>query len=116
MQIMITHGSLSRTRVLQFNRLQLAAALFALAILLALLSGAVYHFIFLKAAREGWPLVSQVVKLVVRDENAQRDQDQQSRAKIHMDHRRPARYRLAFHHAVECFLHPVTDQVIYPNQ
>ena len=73
MQIMITHGSLSRTRVLQFNRLQLAAALFALAILLALLSGAVYHFIFLKAAREGWPLVSQVVKLVVRDENAQRD-------------------------------------------
>jgi murein DD-endopeptidase MepM/ murein hydrolase activator NlpD len=33
----------------------------------------VYHFIFLKAAREGWPVVSQLVKLVVRDEFAQRD-------------------------------------------
>ncbi|MDZ7814057.1 MAG: hypothetical protein U5L74_13540 [Ideonella sp.] len=38
-----------------------------------LLSGTVYHFVFLKAAREGWPVVSQLVKLVVRDEFAQRD-------------------------------------------
>ena len=38
-----------------------------------LLSGAVYHFIFLKAAREGWPVVSQIGALVVRDEIAQRD-------------------------------------------
>lgn len=38
-----------------------------------LLSGAVYHFIFLKAARERWPVVSQVVSFVIRDEFAQRD-------------------------------------------
>jgi murein DD-endopeptidase MepM/ murein hydrolase activator NlpD len=38
-----------------------------------LLSGAIYHFVFVTAAREGWPVVSQVVKLVVRDEFAQRD-------------------------------------------
>ena len=38
-----------------------------------LISGPVYHFIFLKAAREGWPVVSQLVKLMVRDEIAQRD-------------------------------------------
>ena len=73
MQIMITHGSLAHTRVLQFNRWQLGLALAALVAVLMLLSGAVYHFIFLKAAREGWPIVSQVVRLVVRDEFAQRD-------------------------------------------
>lgn len=73
MQILITHGSLARTRVLRFNRWQLGAALLALTVLLTLLSGTVYNFVFLKAAREGWPIVSQLVKLVVRDEFAQRD-------------------------------------------
>jgi murein DD-endopeptidase MepM/ murein hydrolase activator NlpD len=73
MQIMITHGSLARTRVLHFNRLQLAGMLAALIVVLTLLSGTVYHFVFLKAAREGWPVVSQLVKLIVRDEFAQRD-------------------------------------------
>jgi len=73
MQILITHGSLARTRVLSFNRRQLAAALALLVVLLMLLSGTIYHAVFLKAAREGWPVVSQIVKLVVRDEFAQRD-------------------------------------------
>ena len=73
MQILITHGSLAQTRVLQFNRLQLGVSLAALAAVLMLLSGAIYHFVFLTAAREGWPVVSQIVKLVVRDEFAQRD-------------------------------------------
>jgi murein DD-endopeptidase MepM/ murein hydrolase activator NlpD len=73
MQILITHGTLARTRVLRFNRWQLAGALTALVAALALISGMVYHFIFLKAAREGWPVVSQIVRLVVRDEFAQRD-------------------------------------------
>jgi len=73
MQIMITHGSLANTRVLQLNRVQLALSLGALAALLMLFSGLVYHFVLLKAAREGWPVVSQVVRLVVRDEFAQRD-------------------------------------------
>ena len=73
MQILITHGTLARTRVLRFNRWQLVAALGALMLVLALLSGAVYHYIFLKAAREGWPVVSQIMRLVVRDEFAQRD-------------------------------------------
>ena len=44
-----------------------------LAIVFLLASGTIYHFIFLKAAREGWPIVSQIVRLVVRDEIAQRD-------------------------------------------
>ncbi len=73
MQILITHSSVVRTRVMHFSRIQLVAAALALVVLLTLMSGIVYHFIFLKAAREGWPVVSQIVKLVVRDEFAQRD-------------------------------------------
>ena len=73
MQIMITNGSLARTRVMQLNRIQLGLAFAALLVVLTLLSGTVYHFVFLKAAREGWPVVSQIVRLVVRDEFAQRD-------------------------------------------
>ena len=73
MQILITSGSLARTRVLRFNRLQLSLALATFVILLTMFSGLVYHFIFLKAAREGWPVVSQIMRLVVRDEFAQRD-------------------------------------------
>ena len=73
MQILITHGTLARTRVLHFNRWQMAAMLITFVAVLTLLSGTVYHFVFLKAAREGWPVVSQIVRLVVRDEFAQRD-------------------------------------------
>ena len=73
MQILITHSSLAHSRVLNFNPLQLVAGLAVLVALLMLLSGAIYHFVFLTAAREGWPVVSQLVKLVARDETAQRE-------------------------------------------
>lgn len=73
MQIMITHGSLARTRVMSLAGWQLGAAGLVLAVVLMLASGAIYHFVFLKAAREGWPVVSAIVRLVVRDEIAQRD-------------------------------------------
>ncbi|MFO1217519.1 MAG: M23 family metallopeptidase [Burkholderiaceae bacterium] len=73
MQILITDSSLIRTRALHFKRWQLALVALSLATLLLLISGAIYHFVFLTAAREGWPVVSQLVKLVVRDELAQRE-------------------------------------------
>lgn len=73
MQILITDSSLIRTRALHFKRWQLGLMGLFLAAVLMLISGAVYHFIFLTAAREGWPVVSQLVKLIVRDEIAQRE-------------------------------------------
>ena len=73
MQILITDSSLVRTRALHFKRWQLGLLALALAAVLMLISGAVYHFIFLTAAREGWPVVSQVVRLIVHDEIAQRE-------------------------------------------
>jgi murein DD-endopeptidase MepM/ murein hydrolase activator NlpD len=73
MQIMITDSSLVRTRALHFRRWQVGLAALLLVTVLMMISGAVYHFIFLKAAREGWPVVGQLVKLIVRDEIAQQE-------------------------------------------
>jgi murein DD-endopeptidase MepM/ murein hydrolase activator NlpD len=73
MDILITHGGLARTRSLHVRPAQLWIMGVTLFVMLLLLSGTVYHFIFLKAAREGWPVVSNLVKLVVRDEFEQRD-------------------------------------------
>ena len=73
MQIMITHGGLARTRVLHISPARIVVSACVLVVALLLMSGAIYHYFFLKAAREGWPVVSQLVKLVVHDEIAQRD-------------------------------------------
>lgn len=73
MQILITHGTMVRSRVLHLSRWHIVLAIIVASCLLMLFSGAVYHFVFLKAAREGWPLVSPIVRLIVRDEIAQRD-------------------------------------------
>lgn len=73
MQILITDSSLVRTRALHFKRWQLALLASGVVALLMLLSGALYHFVFLTAVREGWPVMSQLVKLVVHDELAQRE-------------------------------------------
>jgi murein DD-endopeptidase MepM/ murein hydrolase activator NlpD len=73
MQILITHGASARTRVMQLSAWQLGLASALIVLTLILLSGTIYHVLFQKAAREGWPVVSQLLKLVVRDEFAQRD-------------------------------------------
>ena len=73
MQIMITHGGMARTRVLHVSPARIVVSACVLVVALLLMSGAIYHYFFLKAAREGWPVVSQLVKLVVHDEIAQRD-------------------------------------------
>lgn len=73
MQILITDSSLVRSRALHFRRWQIALAALLLTGVLMAISGLVYHFIFLTAAREGWPVVSQLVKLIVRDEIAQQE-------------------------------------------
>lgn len=73
MQILVTGTAPGRSRVLQLSPLQLAATTLAVLVVLVLLSGLSYHFVFAKAAREGWPVVSQIVRFVVRDEFEQRD-------------------------------------------
>ena len=53
MDILITHGSLARSRSLHLRTSQIVVVVTLLVVMLIGLSGMVYHFIFLKAAREG---------------------------------------------------------------
>jgi murein DD-endopeptidase MepM/ murein hydrolase activator NlpD len=48
-------------------------AIFFLAFVLMLADAGLYHWVFLKGAREGWPVIGSLVRLVVKDEFAQRD-------------------------------------------
>lgn len=73
MQVLITHGSMARARVLQFQRWQHLLIVLALTALIMTGAGAVYHCGLVKAARAGWPIVNALLHLVVRDEIAQRD-------------------------------------------
>ena len=73
MQFIITDAWLARSRAIHLSgtRLVLAAATLSLALMLT--AAAMYHWVFLKGAREGWPVVGALVKLVVQDEFEQRD-------------------------------------------
>ena len=54
------------------TKLLLAGMLAAL--LLMLTSVGLYNLVIIKGAREGWPVIGSLVRFVVRDEFAQRDQ------------------------------------------
>jgi murein DD-endopeptidase MepM/ murein hydrolase activator NlpD len=73
MQLIITDPRLSRSYVLQTSPSGVALALAGFFIAVTLVSAVIYHWILLKGAREGWPVISQVMRLVVKDEFDQRD-------------------------------------------
>lgn len=73
MQLIITDARFSRVRAIQLSGMRLGAVVLGLSLGLILVSATLYHWVFLKGAREGWPVISTVVRLVVRDEVAQRD-------------------------------------------
>ena len=73
MQIIITDPRLQRAYAFSLSGVQLVAAVLVLSLSLMLISAGLYHWVFLKGAREGWPVISTVVRLMVRDEEAQRD-------------------------------------------
>jgi murein DD-endopeptidase MepM/ murein hydrolase activator NlpD len=73
MQILITTSPLARTRVMQFTPWTLGLTVLALLVPLMLASLGFYHAIVLKAAHEHWPIISEAVRFVERQELAQRD-------------------------------------------
>jgi murein DD-endopeptidase MepM/ murein hydrolase activator NlpD len=73
MQLIITDAWLAKSRALHLTGVQLALAFVLSALVLLLLALGLYHWVFLKGARENWPVIGAVVKLVVKDEFAQRD-------------------------------------------
>ena len=73
MQIIVTHGRLARARVISLPLWKLLLAGSGLAVLLLAASGSAYHFVVMKAASENWPVAGHVMKLVIKDETAQRE-------------------------------------------
>jgi murein DD-endopeptidase MepM/ murein hydrolase activator NlpD len=61
----------SRAIYLTGTRLVIAGLTVALALMFV--AAGLYHWVFLKGARDGWPVVGSLVKLVVKDESAQRE-------------------------------------------
>ena len=72
MQLIITDARF-RSRTIQLSGLRLTLAVLLASVCLMLLSAGLYHWVFLKGAREGWPVISTLVRVVVRDEEAQRE-------------------------------------------
>ena len=73
MHLIITDAWLAKTRPLHLGGGQLLIAGLVLSLALMLVALGLYHWVFLKGAREGWPVVGSLVKLVVKDEFEQRD-------------------------------------------
>ena len=73
MQLIITDAWLARSHAIHLSGTKLVLALLGLSLVLMLLSLGMYHWVFLKGAREGWPVIGSLVRLVVKDEFEQRD-------------------------------------------
>lgn len=73
MQLIITDAWLARSRTIHLRGWQLLPALLAAALVLMVTAAILYHWVFLKAAREGWPIIGDLVRLVALDEFAQQD-------------------------------------------
>lgn len=73
MHLIITDAWLARTRAVHLSGAKLLLAGLAVSMVLMLVAAGLYHWVFLKGAREGWPIVGSLVRLVVKDEFEQRD-------------------------------------------
>jgi murein DD-endopeptidase MepM/ murein hydrolase activator NlpD len=73
MQLIITDAWLAKSHAIHLSGTKLVFAVVGMAFVLMLVSFGLYHLVFLKGAREGWPIVGTFVRLVTKDESAQRE-------------------------------------------
>ena len=73
MHLIITDAWLAKSRAIYLSGTKLVVVGFITAFALMVVAAGLYHWVFLKGAREGWPVVGTLVKLVVKDEFEQRD-------------------------------------------
>lgn len=73
MQLIITDAWLTKSRAFHLSGSKLFGAFVVLVFGVMLTSALLYHWVFLKGAREGWPVIGTLVRLVVKDEIDQRD-------------------------------------------
>jgi murein DD-endopeptidase MepM/ murein hydrolase activator NlpD len=71
--LIITDAWLAKSRAIHLSGTNMVLAVLGLSMGLMLVAAGLYHWVFLKGAREGWPVVGTLVKLVVKDEFEQRD-------------------------------------------
>ena len=73
MHFIITDAWLAKSRAVHLSGTRLVLSLIALSLGLMVFAAGLYHWVFLKGAREGWPVIGSLVRLVVKDEFEQRD-------------------------------------------
>lgn len=73
MQLIVTDAWLAKSRAIHLSGTRLLLVFFAACFLLMVCSAGMYHWVFLKGAREGWPVVGTLIRLVTKDESAQRE-------------------------------------------
>ena len=73
MHFIITDAWLAKSRAVHLSGTKLVLAMVTLSLVLMLMAAALYHWVFLKGARERWPVVGTMVRFVVQDEFEQRD-------------------------------------------
>ncbi len=73
MHLIITDAWLAKSRAVHLSGTRLVLSALAMSLLLMLVAAGMYHWVFLKGARERWPVVGSLVRLVVQDEFEQRD-------------------------------------------
>ncbi len=73
MHLIITDAWLARSRAIHLSGTRLVLAGLALSFGLMVVAAGLYHWVFLKGAREGWPVIGTLVRLMVKDEFEQRD-------------------------------------------
>jgi len=69
----ITDAWLAKSRAVHLSGTKLIMVFLGLSLGLMIAAASLYHWVFLKGAREGWPVIGTLVKLVVKDEFEQRD-------------------------------------------
>jgi len=71
--LIITDAWLAKSRAVYLSGTRLVVVGLVAALALMLVAAGMYHWVFLKGAREGWPVIGSLVKLMVKDEFEQRD-------------------------------------------
>lgn len=73
MQLIITDAWAAKSRAIHLSGHKLVLAVAAASLALMLSAAGLYHVVFLKGAREGWPVIGALLQLTVKGEFEQRD-------------------------------------------
>lgn len=73
MHLIITDAWLAKSRAIYLSGTKVVLVALLASFGLMVLSAGLYHWVFLRGARDGWPVIGSLVKLMVKDDSDQRD-------------------------------------------